>query len=159
MGKSSSLSFMQMFSRFLLMFQFFHPISTTGILPFLLLTILNFRIYRRYVDIVEFLWIARIMQWARNFFFLFQNAKKWNSVLSIIVQGIDISMKSMKEQSDWLLWNSIFSYNLFCRVTSYGFSVVHKKDVHLTRILISIVITFLFLNLPRLGIGLFEISR
>ena len=76
MRKSSSLSFMQIFLRFLLMFQFFHPISTTGILPFLLLTILNFRIYRRYVDIVEFLWIVRIMQWARNFFFLFQNAKK-----------------------------------------------------------------------------------
>jgi len=77
--------------RFLLTFQCFHPIATTGILPFLILSILNFKIHRR--------------------------------------------------------------------VCSYGFSVVHKKEVHLTRILISIVISFLVLNLPRLILGLYEISR
>ena len=64
--------------RFLLMFQFFHPISTTGILPFLLLTILNFRIYRRYVVIVGFLRIRMIWMIARKLFHLFYFLKKGN---------------------------------------------------------------------------------
>lgn len=65
---------MQMFSRFLLMFQFFHPISTTGILPFLLLTILNFRIYRRYVAFLGFLkiiWINLMIARKLSVIFLF----------------------------------------------------------------------------------------
>ena len=42
---------------------------------------------------------------------------------------------------------------------SYGYSFIHRQDLHLTRIVLTIVILFLTLNLPRLVLGLFEISR
>jgi len=77
--------------RFLIMYQCFHPIFTTVLCPFLLLTILNFRIYRRYL--------------------------------------------------------------------SFGFTIAQGKDVQMTRILLTVVLTFLLLNLPRLILGIFEISR
>jgi hypothetical protein len=44
-------------------------------------------------------------------------------------------------------------------MSSYGYSVVHRKDLHLTRIVVTIVLVFLVLNLPRLVLGVFEISR
>ena len=47
----------------------------------------------------------------------------------------------------------------FYRMSSYGYSVVHRKDLHLTRIVVTIVLVFLVLNLPRLVLGVFEISR
>ena len=48
---------------------------------------------------------------------------------------------------------------VFFRMSSYGYSVVHRKDLHLTRIVVTIVLVFLVLNLPRLVLGVFEISR
>ena len=44
-------------------------------------------------------------------------------------------------------------------MSTYGYSVVHRKDLHLTRIVVTIVLVFLVLNLPRLVLGVFEISR
>ena len=37
--------------------------------------------------------------------------------------------------------------------------MVHRKDIHLTRIVVTIVLVFLVLNMPRLVLGVFEISR
>ena len=48
---------------------------------------------------------------------------------------------------------------LLTRMSSYGYSVVHRKDMHLTRIVVTIVLVFLFLNSPRLVLGVYEISR
>ena len=52
-------------------------------------------------------------------------------------------------------------YNLFIvnRMSSYGYSIVHRKDLHLTRIVVIIVLVFLVLNFPRLVLGVYEISR
>ena len=44
-------------------------------------------------------------------------------------------------------------------MSSFGFSLVQRKDVHLTRIVVIIVLVFLVINLPRVGLGVFEISR
>ena len=41
----------------------------------------------------------------------------------------------------------------FFRMSSYG------KDLHLTRTVVTIVLVFLVLNLPRLVLGVFDISR
>ena len=57
------------------------------------------------------------------------------------------------------LYQSKQTSQFWHRVTSYGFSVVHKKEAHITKILITVVIVFLLLNLPRLVVGLYEISR
>ena len=48
---------------------------------------------------------------------------------------------------------------LFIRMSVYGYSVVHRKDVHLTRIVVTIVLVFLALNFPRMVLGMYEISR
>ena len=45
------------------------------------------------------------------------------------------------------------------RMYSYGFTLIHRKDLHLTKIVFTIVLVFLLLNLPRLLLGMFEISR
>ena len=90
------------------MFQFFHPICTTVLCPFLLLTILNFRIYRR-------------------------------SKLNQFLIKVDV--------------------DFYYRFLSFGFTIAQGKDVQMTKILLTVVLTFLLLNLPRLILGIFEISR
>ena len=45
------------------------------------------------------------------------------------------------------------------RMRSYGYCLIHRKDIHLTKIVFTIVLVFLLLNLPRLLLGMFEISR
>ena len=42
---------------------------------------------------------------------------------------------------------------------SYGYTMVHRKDLHLTKIVFTIVLVFLVLNFPRLVLGVYEISR
>ena len=37
--------------------------------------------------------------------------------------------------------------------------MVHRKDLHLTRIVVIIVLVFLVLNMPRLVLGVFEMTR
>ena len=67
-------------------------------------------------------------------------------------------MKHKREKYEHKLSKYFLNPCLF-RVCSYGYSVVHKKEIHLSKILISVVFVFLVLNLPRLVIGIYEISR
>ena len=45
------------------------------------------------------------------------------------------------------------------RFLSFGFTIAQRKDVQMTRILLAVVLVFLLLNLPRLILGILEISR
>ena len=45
------------------------------------------------------------------------------------------------------------------RFLSFGFTIAQRKDVQMTRILLTVVVVFLLLHLPRLILGIFEISR
>ena len=58
----------------------------------------------------------------------------------------------------FLLILLLHKYTLF-RMCSYGYTMVHRKDLHLTKIVFTIVLVFLVLNLPRLVLGVYEISR
>ena len=45
------------------------------------------------------------------------------------------------------------------RFQSFGFMIAQRKDVQMTKILLAVVLVFLLLNLPRLILGILEISR
>ena len=49
--------------------------------------------------------------------------------------------------------------SLMCRMSSGGYSVAQRKDAHLTRIVLITVLVFLLINMPRLLMGVWEMSR
>ena len=112
-------------SRFLLLFQCLHPIITTVIGPFLLLIVLNFRIYRRY----------------------------WYQPWHLLTDLMFILYPS------GLRLNGYYSCSFIPQNVYLCYALIHRKDLHLTRIVFTIVVVFLLLNLPRLLLGVFEISR
>ena len=55
--------------------------------------------------------------------------------------------------------NNKILYQSLVRFLSFGFTIAQRKDVQMTRILLTVVLVFLLLNLPRLILGVLEISR
>ena len=50
-------------------------------------------------------------------------------------------------------------YQSLVRFLSFGFTIAQRKNVQMTKILLAVVLVFLLLNLPRLILGIMEISR
>ena len=48
---------------------------------------------------------------------------------------------------------------LMFRMSSAGYSVTQRKDAHLTKIVLSTVLVFLIINMPRLVMGVWEMFR
>ena len=74
-----------------------------------------------------------------------------SSTLEFIAGGLDLySLRSAANACIYLISP---------RMCSYGYCFIHRQDLHLTKIVFTIVYLFLVLNLPRLVLGVFEISR